>query len=77
MPDHHHPHAHEHAHDDPDTPGRFHERPAPLARDFQARGFTIGIGGPVGSGKTALLLALCRLLRDETRKKLAALAARL
>ena len=27
--------------------------------------FTVGIGGPVGSGKTALLLALCRLLRDE------------
>ena len=25
----------------------------------------IGIGGPVGSGKTALLLALCRLLRDD------------
>jgi urease accessory protein len=24
----------------------------------------VGIGGPVGSGKTALLLALCRLLRD-------------
>ena len=24
----------------------------------------IGIGGPVGSGKTALALALCRLLRD-------------
>ena len=30
-----------------------------------ARAFTIGIGGPVGSGKTALLLALCRLLRDD------------
>ena len=25
----------------------------------------IGIGGPVGSGKTALTLSLCRLLRDE------------
>src|SRR5271155_4215477 len=25
----------------------------------------IGIGGPVGSGKTALTLALCRRLRDE------------
>ena len=65
MPDHHHPHAHPHSHDhDPDTPGRFHERPARLARDYQERAFTIGIGGPVGSGKTALLLALCRLLRD-------------
>src|SRR5690606_34890927 len=24
----------------------------------------VGIGGPVGSGKTALLLALCRAMRD-------------
>lgn len=34
-------------------------------RDWEERAFTIGIGGPVGSGKTALLLALCRELRDE------------
>jgi len=27
----------------------------------------IGIGGPVGSGKTALVAALCRALRDEYR----------
>ena len=27
----------------------------------------VGIGGPVGSGKTALTLALCRALRDRTR----------
>ncbi|MFO0628410.1 MAG: urease accessory protein UreG [Polyangiales bacterium] len=27
----------------------------------------MGIGGPVGSGKTALVLALCRLLRDSVR----------
>ncbi|MGA8056507.1 MAG: urease accessory protein UreG, partial [Burkholderiales bacterium] len=25
----------------------------------------VGIGGPVGSGKTALTLALCRALRDK------------
>src|SRR5215213_11618694 len=50
---------------DPDSAGAFEERPAPLARDFHARAFTVGIGGPVGSGKTALLLALCRLLRDD------------
>ena len=50
---------------DPDEPGVFSERPGPLARDYRTRAFTIGIGGPVGSGKTALLLALCRLLRDE------------
>ena len=27
----------------------------------------LGIGGPVGSGKTALTLALCRALRDQVR----------
>src|SRR6187401_3711527 len=56
--DHHHPH-------DPEGPGTFDSRGAALARDFHERAFTIGIGGPVGSGKTALLLALCRLLRDQ------------
>ena len=40
--------------------GLFHERDAPLGRDYSARSFTVGIGGPVGSGKTALLLAFCR-----------------
>jgi len=60
------PHDHTHPHhDDERGPGAFHERRLPLDRDFQARAFTIGIGGPVGSGKTALLLALCRMLRDE------------
>lgn len=29
-------------------------------RNFSERGFTVGIGGPVGSGKTALVLALCQ-----------------
>ena len=55
-----HPHTHEHH----DHPGLFHERDAPIARDYDARSFTVGIGGPVGSGKTALMLALCRALRD-------------
>lgn len=32
---------------------------------YEHRGYTIGIGGPVGSGKTALTLALCRALRDK------------
>jgi urease accessory protein len=55
-----------HDHDqEPDGPGAFERRQPPLARDYGTRAFTIGIGGPVGSGKTALLLALCRLLRDE------------
>jgi len=54
-----HPHTHEHH----DHPGLFHERDAPLTRDYKARSFTVGIGGPVGSGKTALMLALCQKLR--------------
>src|SRR5262245_59998912 len=60
------PHDHSHPHHDPEEqgPGAFGARRAPLARDYRARAFTIGIGGPVGSGKTALLLALCRALRD-------------
>src|SRR5438045_450601 len=56
--------AHEGEHEHADHPGHFHERDAPLRRDYAARAFTVGIGGPVGSGKTALVLALCRALRD-------------
>jgi urease accessory protein len=60
----HHP-EHPHVHDgDPTTAGSFSQRPSPKLRDYGARSFTVGIGGPVGSGKTALLLALCRALRD-------------
>jgi urease accessory protein len=58
-------HPHSHAHDEPDGPGLFEDRATPLARDFRSRAFTVGIGGPVGSGKTALLLALCRRLREQ------------
>ena len=58
------PYRHTHP-DEADGPGLFQERGLPLVRDYTARAYTIGIGGPVGSGKTALLLALCRLLRDE------------
>ena len=47
-----------------DQPGNFHDREQPLARDFRQRAFTVGVGGPVGSGKTALMLALCQKLRD-------------
>jgi urease accessory protein len=36
-------------------------------RDFAARAFTVGVGGPVGSGKTALVAALCKALRDTER----------
>ncbi len=52
-----------HSHDEPAAPGRFPRRDPPRARDYGARAFTVGIGGPVGSGKTALLLALCLRLR--------------
>ncbi|EPQ27687.1 uncharacterized protein PFL1_04825 [Pseudozyma flocculosa PF-1] len=58
---------HGHTHDVMDHPGRFNDRDVPNyeGRNWNERAFTIGIGGPVGSGKTALLLALCRRLRDE------------
>lgn len=62
------PHAHGdghgHTHEHWLHPGLFHERDAPLDRDYTKRAFTVGVGGPVGSGKTALMLALCRALRD-------------
>ena len=60
---HHAPYPHDHD-DDPTTPGVFAQRAGRKHRDYGARSFTVGIGGPVGSGKTALLLALCRALRD-------------
>eukprot|EP00252_Welwitschia_mirabilis_P015831 TRINITY_DN351_c0_g1_i1.p1 TRINITY_DN351_c0_g1~~TRINITY_DN351_c0_g1_i1.p1 ORF type:complete len:286 (-),score=62.64 TRINITY_DN351_c0_g1_i1:174-1031(-) len=56
------PHSHEPLY----SPGFFSRRAQRLAgRDFKERAFTIGIGGPVGSGKTALMLALCQLLREK------------
>jgi Ni2+-binding GTPase involved in maturation of urease and hydrogenase len=45
-------------------PGLFHLRDKPLKRNFGERAFTVGIGGPVGSGKTALMLQLCHHLRE-------------
>jgi len=74
-----HPHSHAaghspgdrgHTHEHFDHPGQFHDRDQPLHRDFSQRAFTVGIGGPVGSGKTALMLQLCLALR--TRLSLAA-----
>ncbi|HSY25508.1 MAG TPA: urease accessory protein UreG [Polyangiaceae bacterium] len=56
----HHPHRHERW----EHPGRFRDREPAQKRDYARRAFTVGIGGPVGSGKTALVLALCRALRD-------------
>jgi urease accessory protein len=56
---------HSHLQEEPEGPGLYEDRESPIARDFRSRAFTVGIGGPVGSGKTALLLALCRHLRDQ------------
>jgi urease accessory protein len=56
----------DHTHDLWAHPGRFEHRERPLHdRDLSRRAFTVGIGGPVGSGKTALMLQLCRRLRDQ------------
>ncbi|TFY81342.1 hypothetical protein EWM64_g2670 [Hericium alpestre] len=58
---------HGHTHEHLEHPGKFAERDMPdySSRNFEERGFTVGIGGPVGSGKTALTLALCQRLRTE------------
>ncbi len=56
--------GHEGDHTHADHPGHFHQRERAMRRDTRERAFTVGVGGPVGSGKTALVLALCRLLRD-------------
>ena len=67
-------HHHPFENDGPEFPGgagSFEERGTrqdsggqAFERNYATRAFTVGIGGPVGSGKTALLLALCRALRD-------------
>ncbi|KAF5381222.1 hypothetical protein D9757_007847 [Collybiopsis confluens] len=57
---------HGHTHEHLDHAGKFAERDLPdySKRGFEERGFTIGIGGPVGSGKTALTLALSTVTND-------------
>ncbi|HWN97017.1 MAG TPA: urease accessory protein UreG [Methylomirabilota bacterium] len=63
---HHHEHGgHAHTHEELDHPGHFDERDLPLHRDLSRRAFTVGVGGPVGSGKTALMLQLCKKLREQ------------
>ena len=59
-----HDHGHGHTHEHLDHPGHYHQREQPVRRDYTERAFTVGIGGPVGSGKTALMLQLCRRLRE-------------
>ncbi|MDG9707145.1 urease accessory protein UreG [Streptomyces sp. DH10] len=51
---------HDHAHDGPGAVSADALRP-----DGGRRALRIGLGGPVGSGKTATVAALCRALRDE------------
>lgn len=59
-------HGHGHAHESWEHPGWFFERdPVIEDRDWGRRPFTVGIGGPVGSGKTALVLKLCLHLREK------------
>ncbi|KAL9631400.1 MAG: hypothetical protein Q9204_004245 [Flavoplaca sp. TL-2023a] len=62
-----HGHGHGHTHEIYNGPGSNPSREMPLSEgiDFNDRAFTIGIGGPVGSGKTALMLELCLALRDQ------------
>ncbi|KAF2005140.1 urease accessory protein ureG [Amniculicola lignicola CBS 123094] len=74
-PAHSHSHAaadHGHTHEILDGPGSYLGREMPIieGRVWEERAFTIGIGGPVGSGKTALMLVLCNALR--TRFSIAA-----
>ena len=63
MGGHRHDHGSGHTHEHLGHPGHFHERDMPMHRDFSQRAFTVGVGGPVGSGKTALMLQLCKHLR--------------
>ncbi|KAI0850211.1 CobW/HypB/UreG, nucleotide-binding domain-containing protein [Daldinia vernicosa] len=58
---------HGHSHEILDGPGSFLGREMPIieGRNWHERAFTVGIGGPVGSGKTALMLALCLALREQ------------
>jgi len=66
MNSHDHSHDHGHDHEHLEHAGHFHERTRPQSnRDYSHRAFTVGVGGPVGTGKSALLLALCRKLREQ------------
>ncbi|KAK6607896.1 urease accessory protein ureG-like protein [Botrytis cinerea] len=69
-PSHSHDHPagdHGHTHEILDGPGSYMGREMPIieGRNWSERAFTVGIGGPVGSGKTALMLALCNALREK------------
>ncbi|MFD8284116.1 urease accessory protein UreG [Streptomyces solisilvae] len=52
-------------HADPYPPRHTYGVTAPHRPDGTRRALRIGLGGPVGSGKTATVAALCRALRDQ------------
>lgn len=59
---------HGHSHEVLESPGDYNQRETrrlPSYRNFRKRAFTVGIGGPVGTGKTALLKALCERMRND------------
>ena len=61
-------HTHDHSHDHPGAgPGSPGVTAGPGTGAGTARALRIGIGGPVGSGKTALVAALCRALGERVR----------
>jgi urease accessory protein len=51
--------------DHPETFPQRHSHSAATLPDGSRRALRIGLGGPVGSGKTATVAALCRALRDQ------------
>ena len=68
-PDHNHQHdpyrGQHHTHEPIKGPGEYGRIDlTEINRDFSQRAFTVGIGGPVGSGKTALLKCLCEFFRS-------------
>jgi urease accessory protein len=60
-------HDHDHHHDHSDHPS--YTNPS-RHQPYTERGYTVGIGGPVGSGKTALVLALIERLAPKSRRQL-------
>jgi urease accessory protein len=57
-------HSHASPEDPPHGPGGTAHRPGKRP-DGRGRALRIGLGGPVGTGKTATVAALCRALREE------------
>ncbi|MET7640887.1 urease accessory protein UreG [Streptomyces sp. NPDC005438] len=55
----------DHHNGDTRPPRVTYRTPPPRAADGSLRALRVGLGGPVGSGKTATVAALCRALRQE------------